>query len=234
MGFRSIEGNRHPMDYSVNPWWVYVIAVVGVFAIVIGLPLLLIAASSRRSRRQSLSIENGTVSIIDSAFGGAKTVPIQRIGTVVYLPEREADSTVAPVLSAAIAARNEDYRITNARGRGSGAEMFTHGGLILLDTRGRMLGHVAYEVGSHAPLGTVWRQIPAQNYVQAPLNAKGTAYSRSAFKRAYPRALRLGQLWSSARWLWTVLVLVFVGIPVAAFIAVFIWAFVTTWQQMYG
>ena len=222
------------MDYSVNPWWVYAIAVVGVFAVVIGLPILGIVSSSRRSRRQSVSIENGNVYIVDSAFGGRKVVAAESIGTVVYLPEREADTVVAPITSVPLATSSEDYRKAQARSFGNGANMFEYGGLILLDTRGRMVGHVAYEVGSHAPLATVWKQIPAQNHVQAPLKKSGTGYSRKAFKQAFPRALRFGQMWGSTRWTWTIVGFVVIGIPVLGFITLFVWVFVDTWISFYG
>ncbi|QDZ15018.1 hypothetical protein [Humibacter ginsenosidimutans] len=226
------------MDYSVNPWWVYVIAVVVVFGTVIGLPLWGIVASSRRARRQSVVIENGVVSVTDAAFGGARAIPVDRIGTVVYLPPREQGIVVAPVTSLPLAMsdtpQGEDYRRTQARALGNGANMFTNGGIIILDTRGRMIGHIAYEVGSHAPLWTVWKQIPAQSRVEAPLNRTGTGYSRAAFKRAFPKALRFGELWGGGRWLWTIIGFVFIGIPVAAFIVVFVMAFVSAWNETNG
>lgn len=221
------------MDYSANPWWLYAITIVVVFGIVIGLPLWGVIASSRRARRQSVVIEDGVVSVTDAALGGRKAIPAERIGTVVYLAPMEHGVAVAPVTSLALATSNtpqgEDYHKTQGRALGSGTDMFRHGGLIILDTDGRMVGHVAYEVGSRAPLATVWKQIPAQNYVQAPLNKAGTAYSRSAFKRAYPKALRVGNLWSGPRWFWTIVGFVLVGIPLAAFLTVFVMAFVRAW-----
>ncbi|MGN6128676.1 MAG: hypothetical protein ACTHON_19135 [Humibacter sp.] len=226
------------MDYSVNPWWVYVLAVVGTFALVIGLPLWGIAAGARRARRQAVVIQNGTVTVTDAAYGGTKTIPHERIGTVVYLPEIEPTATVAPLTSIPLAAsdssQGEDYRLTQARAVGNGANMFATGGLIILDTRGRMVGHVAYEVGSHAPLATVWKQIPAQNHVQAPMKKSGTGYSRAAFKRAFPRALRFGQLWGASRWTWTILGLVFIGAPVFAAVVAFVWIFIAVWIDVNG
>ncbi len=218
------------MDYSVNPWWVYALSITGVLVLVIGLPLWGIAASSRRSRRQSVSLEHGAVRITDSAFGGERVIPFERIDTVAYLPERESWTVTASPDSE----RMLDYRTTQARASGGGADLFAHGGLIILDSDGRMVGHLAYEVGSKAPIGTVWKQIPARDYVQIAPKGPGKGYSRAAFKKAYPRALRFGSLWGAARWLWTILAFVFVGLPVLAVVGVFIWAFVTTWIELYG
>jgi hypothetical protein len=80
----------------------------------------------------------------------------------------------------------------------------------------------------------VWKQIPAQNYVQAPLKKSGTGYSRKAFKRAFPRALRFGQMWGSTRWTWTIVGFVIVGIPVLGFVTLFVWVFIDTWVSFYG
>lgn len=226
------------MDYSVNPWWVYVLAVVGTFALVIGLPLWGIAAGSRRARRQSVIIRNGTVSVTDAAYGGERSIPAATIGTVVFLPPLEPNRAVAPLTSVPLAVssaqQGQDYRTTQARALGSGADMFATGGLIILNTKGRMVGHVAYEVGSNAPLAAVWKQIPAQNYVEAPLRKSGNGYSRAAFKRAFPRALRFGQLWGAARWTWTVLALVFVVAPILAALVAFVCIFIATWIDVYG
>ncbi|GAB3800029.1 hypothetical protein GCM10028798_13930 [Humibacter antri] len=226
------------MDYSVNPWWVYLLAVVGTFALVIGLPLGGIAASSRRARRQSVVVKKGTVWVTDAAYGGERSIPAEQIGTVVYLPALEPQATIAPLTSVPLAVSNsaqgEDYRAAQARALGNGANMFATGGLVILNTKGRMVGHVAYEVGSNAPLSTVWKQIPAQNYVQAPLNGAGSGYSRAAFKRAFPRALRFGQLWGATRWTWTVLGLVFVAAPVLAALVAFVCIFIATWIDVNG
>ncbi|MHA7985465.1 hypothetical protein ACX9R5_06620 [Rathayibacter sp. CAU 1779] len=229
---------------------IVVVPLVAVFVV----PIWIGVASSRRARRQSVSISNGTVFVTDSAYGRPKAVPSGTIGTVVYLPERgdrspkrpaptRAQASAAAQVSAGaqapaggsigrashgVEAKDQEPRV------GNGTDMFRNGGLIILDTGGRMVGHVAYEIDSHAPLGTVWRQIPALDHVQAPLNGAGTGYSRSAFKRAFPKALRFGQLWTSAQRTWTVLGLIFIGIPVLAFVALFASAFVATWNEMHG
>jgi hypothetical protein len=176
--------------------------------------------------------------VTDAAYGGERSIPAAEIGTVVYLPPLERNRAVAPPTSVPLAAsgaqQGQDYRTTQARALGSGADMFATGGLIILNTKGRMVGHVAYEVGSNAPLATVWKQIPAQAYVEAPLKKSGNGYSRAAFKRAFPRALRFGQLWGATRWTWTVLVLVFVLAPILAAVVAFVWIFIATWIDVYG
>lgn len=226
------------MDYSADPWWVYLISIVVVFGAAIGLPFWGIYVSSRRARRQSLSIENGALHVVDSAFGGPRSLPFDRLGTAVYLPPIEASTAIAPITSVPLAASDtaagQDYRNTQARATGNGASMFRYGGLIILDTKGRMAAHVEYEVGSNAPLGTVWQQIPAPNHVQVPTSTKGGAYSRREFKKAYPRALRFGQFWGAARWTWTILGCVFIGLPVLGFIALFVAAFIVTLNQTNG
>lgn len=226
------------MDYSADPWWVYVVAVVGVFGVVIGLPIFGIYASGRRARRQSVSIKQGAVYVIDSAFGGEKAIPADTIGTVVYLRERESSSGIAPLTSVPLATsggeRGQDYRNMQARAVGNGADMFEYGGLIILNTRGRMVGHVAYEVGSGAPMGEVWKQIPAANHVEFPRKAEGAGYSRRAFKKAFPRALRFGEFWGASRWTWTIVAFVFLGLPVLGFLALFVIVFIQTLMGMNG
>lgn len=226
------------MDYSADPWWAYLIGVGGFFVVVIGLPIFGIIASGRRARRQSASIKDGVVYITDSAFGGQKAIPADRIGTVVYLAERESSSAVGPITSAPLATSNtaqgQDYRNTQARATGNGANMFEYGGLIILNTKGRAIAHVAYELGSHAPMATVWKQIPAPNHVQFPPQAEGAGYSRRAFKKAFPKALRFGQLWGTSRWVWTIIGFIFIGLPILGAIALFVVAFIMAWQQTNG
>jgi len=221
------------VDYSADPWWSFVIVIGGFFALIIGLPILSMVASARRARRQSVVLENGVVHITDSAFGRPKAIRADRIGTVVYLAERESSAAGAPITSMPLAASDsaagQDYRNTQARATGNGTNMFRFGGLIILNTTGRMIAHVAYEVGSHAPMGTVWKQIPAPNHVQFA-ETNGNDYSRRAFKKAFPKALRFGQMWGTARWVWTILGVVFLGLPVLGFIALC----VVVWVQMYG
>lgn len=223
------------MNYAVYPGWVYALVVVGLLVVCVGLPVLGLLVSRRRERRQSISIENGVVRVVDSAFGGAKSISTDRIGTVVYLPERESSAGFAPITSLPLATsdtpQGQDYRNSQARATGNGANIFSYGGLIILDVDGRMVGHMAYEVGSNAPLATVWKQIPAPNYVQFPPKSADGGYSRGAFKKAFPKALRARQLWGATRWIWLIVGCVVIGLPVLLTIAFFVIAVIVVLQQ---
>ncbi|QDZ15016.1 hypothetical protein [Humibacter ginsenosidimutans] len=209
-----------------DPWWAYAIGVPVALILCIGLPLFFIFTSGRRSNRQSLVIQDGRVTVMDSSFGRGKTFDTSRIDTAVYFPPKQPAMVVAPVTSVPLAATSQDYRDMSARASGNGGSLFRTGGLILLDAKGRMLAHVVYQVGSDAPIEQVWKQLPARRHVQAPF--AGDGYSRRDFKKAFPRALHVGQMWSSGRWLALILGLLFIGVPVGTFVVIFIIAIIVT------
>jgi len=156
-------------------------------------------------------IKDGAVHVIDSAFGGERVIPFDRLGTVVLFPPREmVHDGESPVPT------------NTKRKSGMGANLFSYGGLIILDVNGRMVGHLAYELASNTPIAAVGQQIPAPNHVQFPPVAEGAGYDRKAFKKSYPHALRFTQLWGASRWVWTILGFVFIVLPVGAILGVLV------------
>jgi hypothetical protein len=209
-----------------DPGWAYAIGVPIALVLCIGLPLWFVFTSGVRERRQSVVIQHGTITVVDSVFGRGRTFASDRVETAVYFPPSQDPVVVAPALSAGLAVSNQDYRTMSVRARGDGGSLFRSGGLILLDDRGRMLAHVVHLAGSDAPIEKVWQQIPARRRIEA--SSAGAGYSRRDFKKAFPRALHFGQMWGAGRWAATMVLLLFVGVPVTTVVVIFILAFIVT------
>lgn len=175
--------------------WVLVIAFT---AVAVGV----LVAQSRRTRMQRVVLEDGVLSTSEGVSGRLNGLPVDRIGTVVLLPER------------------------NARvGEGSQG-IWTWGGILILDTDGRVVRRIVHVPGSTLPIAQIAEQIPAPRHVELESH-DDRPYRRSDLLTQFPHALRplemRGALWISL----AVVLVVFVGLPLVIGIGAFIGVMLT-------
>ncbi|MHA7985463.1 hypothetical protein ACX9R5_06610 [Rathayibacter sp. CAU 1779] len=164
--------------------------------------IIVFVVQSRRIRTQRVVLADGTLSTADPVTGQLKGLPLDSIGTVVYLPERHT-------------------RL------GEGANgIWTWGGILILDTNGKVVRHIVHIPGSELPLSTIYEQIPAPQHVE--FEAAGTMpYRRSAFLRRFPHSLGgfqlRGAMWTSS----VVVITLLIGVPIIVVIGALIGAILT-------
>lgn len=173
-------------------------AIVLFFVVVIGGTLVV---QSRRIRVQRVAVQDGFLLTVNGIRRAPKRLPVDQIGTVVYLHEH-------------------DNRALNG-----GGGIWTWGGLIILDTHGRVVRHLTHRPGSALPLGSISRQIPAGSHREFD------TISRGRFRREFPNSLRFMQLATTVGWAVATLAVVFIGLPVAAVIVTVIVSLVVAATQ---
>jgi hypothetical protein len=174
-----------------------ILITLGILLLFVLLAIWLVLFIYLRAKNQRVVLSNGVLSIADPLTGALKGFPVADIGTAVYLPER------TPPM------------------REASNGIWTWGGIILLDRAGHLVRHITAVAGTDFPLRSIWEQIPAPVHRELD-SSQQRPYFRSDFKKAFPHALRFGQLWGALNWMWFILFLVFIALPVVAFIAVFI------------
>jgi hypothetical protein len=171
------------------------VAVLGVFVLVlVVLPIVFFVVQQRRARRQHVVVDGGELRLHDSALSGSPAIPTGDIGTVVALPQRNMI----------------DFNgLTGQFAPPQG--IWTWGGVIVLDTAGRVVRHLTHVPGGPADPELLAEQIPAP--VHVTLDRSDTRpYSRRAFLRRFPGSLGLLQLRGTAWWAITITVSVIIAI----------------------
>jgi hypothetical protein len=180
--------------------WGLILALVALF---VGVAVV----QARRIRTQRVVLDDGVLSTSDGVSGRLNGLPVERIGTVVHLPARDRVRA----------------------GEGSQG-IWTWGGILILDTEGRLVRRVTHIPGSTLPLAQIAEQIPAPRHVQLDARA-GEPYRRRDFVNEFPHALRRfelrGALWNGC----ALVAAAFVGVPVLFLIGFFIWVSVTYYLQ---
>jgi hypothetical protein len=165
-------------------------AIFGVVAVVVLviIPVVWLRAQRRRLGRQSVTVRNGMLVIDDGSGRAPRGFPLDRIGTVVALPKRQRAPWEAL------------------------EGLWSYGGLLILDRSGHVVRHLISEPGSTLYPEQVIDTIPA------PEHRVLDDRHRGAFKRTYPGALRVGQLWGPSRWAALITVAVIVLAPLIGFL----------------
>jgi hypothetical protein len=155
--------------------------------LVVGIPVASVIVHHRRVRVQRVVLSDGVLGIANGVTGRLKTIPVDEIGAVVYLPPRRTRVAEPP------------------------AGVWTWGGLLVLDTAGRVVLHAISFPDGRVSLGEWFERIPA------PVHRQLGSYSRHAFLQEFPHALRFAQLWGAFRWTMTIVLLAIVLVPLIAF-----------------
>lgn len=158
---------------------------------------VVLAVQARRIRMQRVVFDGGVLSTSDPITGKLNGLAVGSIGTVVYLPEQ-----------------------LSYHGQGTNG-IWTWGGIVVLDTTGRLARHIVHIPGSDLALSSIYEAIPAPRHVRIEPN--GTPpYSRSEFVRQFPRSLGVLQL-RGATWMSIAIVTVlFLGLAIAVAMGIFI------------
>jgi len=160
-----------------------------VMAAVIVAPVAYLIVQAMRSSRQRIVLHDGELSIDDSPLGAAKVIAVDRIGAVVLVRGTGV------------------HLVWRSTPRG----IWTWGGLLVLDTTGRVVGRLTSIPGVDLPVATIAPQIPA------PVHR--TVGSRRELLTAFPHALGFLQLRGATWWTLVIVGLVCVGLVLIGVIA---------------
>jgi hypothetical protein len=164
------------------------IGIVAFFVVVIVVVLII---TFRRISTQRVSLHDGELLTVRPVTGIEETLPTSDIGTVIYIPENYSSGQ-------------------------SGVGVFDNGGIIILNTAGRIIRVIRHYTGSKMALSPIYDKIPA------PAKFDYTGKTRRDLLRQFPHAAGFWQLRGSGFVVATIL-LTILGLFVLGFIVAFLY-----------
>jgi hypothetical protein len=162
------------------------LVIVVLVLVLAGLPAAALVMQALRAGRQRVTLHEGVLSIDDAVWGAARRMPVERIGAVIQV--------------------EGDRSWTIWRGNRG---IWTWGGIIVLDTAGRLAAHVIAIPGTDLPIPVIASRIPAPVHREVG--------SRVELLIDFPRAVGFSGLRGSMWWALALVTLV-IAVAIAALV----------------
>jgi hypothetical protein len=144
-----------------------------------------------RNHRQRVDYADGRLVSTDGV-GPARGIPLDRIGTILYIPENDAGLG--------------QYKMG----------VFDYGGLIILDKSGRLIKVIRHYAGSKFALE------PLFDSLKAPTKVQFAGRSRKDLLAAYPKSIGFFRFRGQLFWAGVVVVIVFAPFVIASIVALIV------------